>query len=583
MRLIYNSNLEGRPMRKLINDPANVIREMLDGLLALCPGLARVAGYHVLVRADAEEVRDRQVAIVSGGGSGHEPAHAGYVGAGMLSAAVAGEIFTSPTVDSILAAIRAVAGRLGVLLVVKNYTGDRLNFGMAAELARAEGFLVDTVLVADDVALARSGEHAGRRGLAGTIFVHKIAGAAAAAGLDLPQVATVARAVANDVATMGVALSGGSAPTLDRPNFLLAENEIELGLGIHGERGVERMPAERADSLVDRLLSQILNGLQMASGERVAVLINNLGSTTMMELAIVARRAMEVLRAREIEVDRLCAGTFLSSLDMAGVSLSVLRMDDQRLKWLDAATNAPAWPRTAKQRPGTWQDEALPEPQFAEEYQERAPQTEQGRIIARAILRACEALLRAEPELTELDRAVGDGDLGHNMSRAATALRESLPRLPVDDASELLKALGKVSQRVLGGSSGPLYGVFFLRAGTLLEGGDSHDAKAWAAAALDGCEAISELGGARLGDRTMLDALVPFARTFAEGLQAGAVLRKALLDALEAARRSADETAGITARRGRASYLGGRSLGHPDPGAIAVLVWLAAVVEAIAE
>ena len=198
-------------MRKLINDPARVIDEMLDGLVALNPALARLPGHAVVLRADAEQVRDRQVAVISGGGSGHEPAHAGYVGAGMLSAAVAGEIFTSPSVDSILEAIRAVAGRLGALLVVKNYTGDRLNFGLAAEMARAEGFLVDTALVADDVALIHSADHAGRRGLAGTILVHKIAGAAAAAGLDLPQVATLARAAAGEVATMGVALSGGCA------------------------------------------------------------------------------------------------------------------------------------------------------------------------------------------------------------------------------------------------------------------------------------------------------------------------------------------------------------------------------------
>ena len=199
-------------MQKLINKPERVVEEMLDGLLALYPGAARLAGHKVLLRTDAEERRERQVALISGGGSGHEPAHAGYIGAGMLSAAVAGEIFTSPSASSVLAAIRAVTGRLGALLIVKNYTGDRLNFGLAAEMARAEGLLMGTVIVADDVALVASEEHAGRRGLAGTVLVHKIAGAAAAEGKDLPQVASIAQAAADNIGTMGVALSAGTSP-----------------------------------------------------------------------------------------------------------------------------------------------------------------------------------------------------------------------------------------------------------------------------------------------------------------------------------------------------------------------------------
>lgn len=214
-------------MQKLINKPERVVEEMLDGLLALYPGVARLAGHKVLLRADAEERRERQVALISGGGSGHEPAHAGYIGAGMLSAAVAGEIFTSPSATSVLAAIRSGAGRLGALLIVKNYTGDRLNFGLAAEMARAEGLLIETVIVADDVALAASEEHAGRRGIAGTVLVHKIAGAAAAEGKDLPQVASIAQTAAENIGTMGVALSAGTSPLASGPAFTL-DREVEL-------------------------------------------------------------------------------------------------------------------------------------------------------------------------------------------------------------------------------------------------------------------------------------------------------------------------------------------------------------------
>src|SRR4051794_5151269 len=244
-------------MKKLINRPDQVVDEMLDGLLALHPNLSRLAGYNVVLRSDFDERRDQQVAIISGGGSGHEPAHAGFVGPGMLSAAVVGEIFTSPSVDSVFAAIRAVAGNAGVLLIVKNYTGDRLNFGLAAEMARSEGILVETVVVADDVALANTQKNAGRRGIAGTVLVHKVAGAAAAEGKDLPQVAALAQAAADSVGTMGVSLSAGVSPATGQASFTLGE-EVELGLGIHGEPGVKRIPLAPSDELVLRLLNGIM-------------------------------------------------------------------------------------------------------------------------------------------------------------------------------------------------------------------------------------------------------------------------------------------------------------------------------------
>ncbi len=210
-------------------------------------------------------------------------------GQGMLSAAVAGEVFTSPSVDAIVSAIRAVTGKLGALLIVKNYTGDRLNFGLAAEIARSEGMLVETVLVADDVALAANVDYAGRRGIAGTVLVHKIAGAAAAEGKDLPQVASIAQAVADNLGTMGVSLSAGTAPGVGKPSFTL-DGEVELGLGIHGEPGVRRIPLRPADEMVDELLRPIERSLRLRAGERIVVLLNNLGATTNMELAIIARR-----------------------------------------------------------------------------------------------------------------------------------------------------------------------------------------------------------------------------------------------------------------------------------------------------
>ncbi len=567
-------------MGKLINSPERVITEMVDGLVALYPGLLRLAGKNVLFRSDVEATRDRQVALISGGGSGHEPAHAGYIGQGMLSAAVAGEVFTSPSVDAVLAAIRTVAGDLGVLLIVKNYTGDRLNFGLASEMARAEGILVGTVIVADDVALAQSQEHAGRRGLAGTVLVHKIAGAAAAEGKDLPQVASIAQAAAEQVATMGVALSAGIAPGADKASFRL-DGEVELGLGIHGEPGVRRIPIRRADSLVDELLNNIVGALRLRPGERIVALINNLGATTAMELAIVGRRALSVLCARGFQVERLYSGTFVSSLDMAGVSISLLRVDDERLRWLDAGTSAPAWPNATKQRPRPVADRTIDWGEETVEQEEQAPRTEVGRRTQKAIMAACDALIGAEEFLTRMDQAVGDGDLGHNMARAARDIEEHLSAFRFDDAPAVLKTLGIKLQKSLGGSSGPLYSALLLRAGSALEASESSGSDQWAAAILEGCGAISELGGARLGDRTMLDALLPFAHALGEQFAASYPLERALPAAVEAAKRGAEHTAQMVARVGRSSYLGERSIGFPDPGACAVAIWLEAVVSAV--
>src|SRR3984957_7505825 len=245
-------------MKKFMNRPENVVEEMLQGLAILYPGLVRVSGHKVMVRADAEQIRDQQIAVISGGGSGHEPAHAGYIGNGMLSAAVAGEVFTSPSSDSVFAAIKAVAGRPGVLLVVKNYTGDRLNFGLAAEMARAEGIPVEMLIVDDDVALKGTEQATGARGLAGTVFIHKLLGAAAAEGTNLAELTTIGKETIESLATMGVSFSAGTSPAVGRPSFELDEHEMELGLGIHGEPGVKRMPLQPADELTETLLTAIL-------------------------------------------------------------------------------------------------------------------------------------------------------------------------------------------------------------------------------------------------------------------------------------------------------------------------------------
>ena len=566
-------------MKKFINRPEDVVEEMLQGLAVLHPGSVRLPGHKVLIRADAQQIRNQQVAILSGGGSGHEPAHAGYIGAGMLSAAVAGEVFTSPSSDSVFAAIGAVAAKPGALLVIKNYTGDRLNFGLAAEMARAQGIPVEVVIVDDDVALKGTGQATGARGLAGTVFIHKLLGAAAAEGKSLAELAAIGKAAVASLATMGVSFSAGTSPAVGKPSFELGEHEMELGLGIHGEPGVRRTELQAANQVTETLLTEILLHGSFGNERRVAVMVNNLGATTEMELAVVALHAASFLASKGLTLERIYAGTFLSSLDMAGISISVLGLNEDRLRWLDAATTAPAWPNAAKERPGNPNQQIAVEVSTAVSSGSGA-QTESGRKTRQAIEAACRALLAAENELTEMDRVTGDGDLGVSMARAAKAVQDEVASYPLDDAPATLKALGHTLRHALGGSSGPLYGVLFLRCGSVLEARSASGLAQWAEALDQGCRAISELGGAKPGDRTMLDALDPFVRTLlqAEGLKS---TQDAVLAAVEAAERGAEATAQMHPKLGRSSYLGARVLGYPDPGAKAISLWLRAACEAL--
>ena len=556
-------------MKKLVNDPRSIVREMLEGQVALNAAQTLLEGENVVLRADLGPPGSAQVAIISGGGSGHEPAHAGYVGAGMLHAAVAGDVFTSPSTDAVLAAIRAASGPAGALLVVKNYTGDRLNFGLAAEMARAAGIAVEAVVVADDVALRDTVEPARRRGIAGTVLVHKVAGAASAAGLDLASVAAEARAAAAKLGTMGVALGACTVPG-GRPGFVLADDEMELGLGIHGEAGVRRAKLLPADALVDELLDTILADLALPSGARVALLVNGLGGTPPMELAVVARRALTALRDRGLDVVRAWSGNLLTALEMPGMSLSVMAVDDARLARLDAPTGASAWPGSGHLGGAVRALRATAPAQAPPD----VPLTAAGLAVKRAALSAADALARAESRLTELDSIAGDGDLGLSMTRGAAAIR-ALPETAWATPAIALTQMSSVLSRAIAGSSGPFYATALLRAARNLP--DDPVADDWAAAFAAAVSSIGELGGAKPGDRTMLDALLPAANTLASGLAGGTAPREAWAHAVQAARVGAAATARMHPRLGRAAYLGERVLGTPDAGAEAVVIWLAAI------
>lgn len=327
-------------MKKFINDTVFVEEQMILGMVKAYPRhLKKLDCGNVVVRAEKKEGK---VALISGGGSGHEPAHGGFVGTGMLDAAVAGPVFTSPTPDQIYEGIKAVATDAGVLMIVKNYTGDVMNFEMAAEMAEMEGITVKHVVTNDDVAVKDSLYTIGRRGVAGTVFVHKIAGAMAETGADLDKVQATAQKVIDNVRTMGAAIEPCTVPAAGKPGFTLSDDEMEIGIGIHGEPGTHREPVKKADEIVDMLLSQILEDIDY-SGSEVAVMINGAGGTPLMELYIINNRVSDVLAEKGIRIHKTFVGEYMTSIEMQGFSISLLRLDDEMKQLLDAAADTPAW------------------------------------------------------------------------------------------------------------------------------------------------------------------------------------------------------------------------------------------------
>ena len=312
---------------------------MLAGIEIANPAVKYLQGSEVIARREPNKAK---VALISGGGSGHEPSHAGYVGPGMLDAAVAGNVFASPSPDRILAAIHEVGGEKGVLLIIKDYSGDIMNFGMAAELAEMEGYKVLSVVTKDDVAVPDSTYSTGRRGIAGTVFVHKIAGAAAEAGKDLEVVRDVAQKVIDNTRSMGTALTPCVLPGVGKPGFTLAEDEMEIGMGIHGEPGVEKTGIKTAHELAQILCDRILADMDY-SGSEVAVLINGLGGTPLMELYILTREVDELLKAKGINPYKYYVGNYMTSLEMGGCSVSLLKLDEELKGYLDAAADTAAW------------------------------------------------------------------------------------------------------------------------------------------------------------------------------------------------------------------------------------------------
>ncbi|WP_170601335.1 dihydroxyacetone kinase subunit DhaK [Ruegeria arenilitoris] len=527
-------------MAQFLNTKETLVTDAIDGLLASSGGrLTRLDGYphiKVVYRSDWDKSK---VALVSGGGSGHEPAHAGFVGAGMLTAAVCGEVFASPSVEAVLAGILAVTGEAGCLLIVKNYTGDRLNFGLAAERARALGRKVEMVVVDDDIALPDLPQP---RGVAGTLFVHKIAGALAESGADLDTVAKAASSTIEKVVSIGMSLDTCTVPGSPKEDRI-APGKAELGLGIHGEPGVQQVEFSNAVSAMSTVVEKLRQ--RLGAGECVA-LVNNLGSTTPLEMAVLTHALSETGIAHHI----IGPAPMMTSLDMHGFSVSILPVDQADLSALEAPVDLAAWPGVNSIDP----IKVAPLPDGLTPID---PIPSNNPTTRETISRLSELLINAEKNLNELDAKSGDGDTGSTLATAARALQGSLDRMPLADLTQLFPALGNELSQTMGGSSGVILAIFFNAAGDACANG------ATVAKSLEeGLKRVSQVGGAKVGDRTMVDALAP----------ALAALPSGLTHAAHAAREGANNTAKIRrAKAGRAAYVPEENLvGHNDPGAEAV-------------
>src|SRR3989475_728302 len=464
-------------LKKLINTPETEVKDAMAGMAAAHADLIRVEyDPNVIIRKDAP--RKGKVGLVSGGGSGHEPMHGGYVGLGMLDAACPGAVFTSPTPDQMARATAAVDGGAGVLHIVKNYTGDILNFEMAAELARGEGAKVNAVITNDDVAVQDSLYTAGRRGVGVTVLVEKIAGGAAEAGADLDTVTELAKKVNANGRSMGMALTSAIVPAAGKPTFEISDDEMELGIGIHGEPGRERTKLKSADEIAEILTMAVVNDIPFKAGDEVLAFVNGMGGTPLIELYVVYNAVHRYL--------------------------------------------------------------------------------------------------------TGLGAAIGDGDHGINMDRGFQTVLVKLAPVRDKDAGTLLKTTGMALVGSVGGAGGPLYGTFFLRAGAALDGKSEISDRDLVGALEAGLKGVVERGKANPNDKTMVDALTPAVARAKESLDGGASLEEALAAAADAAEEGMKATIPLKALKGRASYLGDRSIGHQDPGATSSYLLLRALSDSLA-
>ncbi|SNY68237.1 dihydroxyacetone kinase subunit DhaK [Enterobacter sp. CC120223-11] len=541
--------------RFFFNDRKQLVNDAVEGIVLSAPhgNLVRLdidPAIRVIARGDWDKSR---VAVISGGGSGHEPAHAGFVGKGMLTAAVCGDLFASPSVDAVLNAIVAVTGDRGCLLIVKNYTGDRLNFGLAAEKAKRYGLKVEMVIVADDIALPDNKQP---RGIAGTALVHKIAGYAAEQGKTLNEVRHIAQQACDSVYSLGVAMESCNLPGSDDEAGRIKPGHIELGLGIHGEPGASVVESHNSKAIIDKLVA----ALKAKTGDaKVAVLINNLGGVSALEMALLTKELAH--SALKDQIGWLIGpAALVSSLDMKGFSLSVLKLTPEFEQALQAEVETIGWQKPVAFAPL----KTLKHGKIHDSVDTTPSDNEQVKAL---VLGTTQTLIELENRLNALDAKVGDGDTGSTFAEGARDIAQLLNagKLPLNDSAQLMQLIGERLATVMGGSSGVLMSIFFTAAGQAV-----HEGNALPDALLKGLQQMKHYGGAGLGDRTLIDALQP-------ALEA---LRDQNLNAaIEAAKTGAESTARMQkAGAGRSSYVNQENLdGVADPGAVAVAEVFAAL------
>ncbi|POZ16803.1 dihydroxyacetone kinase [Lelliottia aquatilis] len=534
--------------RFFFNDRKQLVNDAIEGILISAPhgNLVKLdidPAIRVVARSDWDKSR---VAVISGGGSGHEPAHAGFVGKGMLTAAVCGDLFASPSVDAVLNAIVAVTGDRGCLLIVKNYTGDRLNFGLAAEKAKRYGLKVEMVIVADDIALPDNKQP---RGIAGTALVHKIAGYAAEKGKSLSDVRDIAQQACDNLWSLGVAMQTCNLPGSDDEEGRIKQGHVELGLGIHGEPGASVVDTQNSKAIIDTLIAPLK---EKAGDGRFAVLINNLGGVSALEMALLTKELAHSALQDQIAY-LIGPAPLVSALDMKGFSLSLLKLNETFEQALNEPVETLGWQKPVAFAPlRTVQHTAI------QDRVEYAPS--ENAQVAALVAGATQTLVDLENRLNALDAKVGDGDTGSTFAQGARDIAQLLQekQLPLNDVPKLLLLIGERLATVMGGSSGVLMSIFFTAAGQ-----QRQDGKPLAEALLSGLAQMKQYGGADLGDRTLIDALQPAL----EALQTGDIQAAA-----QAAKQGAEATASMQkAGAGRSSYVNKENLeGVTDPGAVAV-------------
>ena len=544
--------------RFFFNNRKQLVNDAIEGILISAPhgNLVKLdvdPAIRIVARSDWDKSR---VAVISGGGSGHEPAHAGFVGKGMLTAAVCGDLFASPSVDAVLNAIVAVTGDRGCLLIVKNYTGDRLNFGLAAEKAKRYGLKVEMVIVADDIALPDNKQP---RGIAGTALVHKIAGYAAEHGKSLSEVRDIAQQACDNLWSLGVAMQTCNLPGSDEEEGRIKQGHVELGLGIHGEPGASVVDTQNSKAIIDTLVTPLK---AQAGDGRFAVLINNLGGVSALEMALLTKELAHSALKENIAY-LIGPAPLVSALDMKGFSLTLMKLNDLFEKALHEEVETLGW-----QKPVAFAPLRTQEHSAIHDRVEFTPSANPQ--VGEYVSVVTKTLIQLENRLNALDAKVGDGDTGSTFAQGAREIAQRLEEnnLPLNDVSTLLLLVGERLATVMGGSSGVLMSIFFTAAGQKL-----HDGQSLAYALLSGLAQMKQYGGADLGDRTLIDALQPAL----EALQKGD-----LKAAAQAAQQGAEATARMgKAGAGRSSYVNKENLdGVMDPGAVAVAEVFKAMVEA---